>query len=87
MTWRPRFAVGAVPWHSGIRPDDPALAAPPEAPWTLSASLVGLAWHPEAADWLGEFEVCAAWAWLDPGSARASAWMQAAVDAGGSFEA
>lgn len=38
---------------------------PPRPPWCVVRLLPGLAAHPEAASWLGDFERCAAWAWID----------------------
>jgi len=49
---------------------DPA-RCPPE-PWVAVAIDAGLAHHPEAAHWLGDFERCLGWAWI--GAIRESAW-------------
>lgn len=36
---------------------------PPE-PWVAAALDTGIAHHPDAAHWLGDFERCLAWAWV-----------------------
>ena len=38
---------------------------PPPAPWCAVALGSGLGLHPQAAHWLGDFERCIAWAWID----------------------
>lgn len=38
---------------------------PPPSPWCAVRVEPGLALAPEAAHWLGDFERCIAWAWLD----------------------
>jgi hypothetical protein len=37
----------------------------PAGPWCAVRFELGLAMHQQAADWLGDFERCIAWAWLD----------------------
>lgn len=39
--------------------------APPPAPWCAARLEVGTALYPEAMEWLGDFERCLAWAWLE----------------------
>lgn len=36
----------------------------PRPPWCAARLGPGLALHPEAAHWLGDFERCVAWAWI-----------------------
>jgi len=38
---------------------------PDENPWSALRTEVGLADHPEDAQWLPDFERCLAWTWLD----------------------
>ena len=47
-----------------VWPDLPALDQP-SAPWCAALLLPALAHDHGAASWLGDFEQCAAWAWLD----------------------
>ena len=37
----------------------------PTEPWVAAALDAGIARHPEAAHWLGDFERCLAWAWIE----------------------
>lgn len=39
--------------------------SPPPYPWTAVMLEAGLALHPDAALWLGDFERCVAWAWIE----------------------
>ena len=38
----------------------------PEPPWCAVEIHPALALYPAAAEWLGDFERCVAWAWVDP---------------------
>jgi len=55
--WRDLHRWGQVPVVTD--PDD----CPPE-PWVAAALDEGLAAYPQAAEWLGDFERCLAWAWI-----------------------
>ncbi|RUN77309.1 hypothetical protein [Sphingomonas sp. TF3] len=48
-----------------IDPDAPALDEPP-APWCAALLLPAAVTDHGAMAWLGDFERCAAWAWIDP---------------------
>lgn len=37
----------------------------PQEPWCAARIEPGLMYRPDAAQWLGDFERCIAWAWLD----------------------
>lgn len=37
----------------------------PDAPWCAARIEIGLALHVEDAHWLGDFERCLAWAWIE----------------------
>lgn len=39
--------------------------SPPRSPWCAVRLYAGLAYDPDALIWLGDFERCLAWAWLD----------------------
>lgn len=56
--WREMHAWGETPVVT-----DPA-QCPPE-PWVAAAIDAGITQHMEAAHWLGDFERCLAWAWLE----------------------
>jgi len=55
--WRELHRWGSLPVAT-----DPE-RCPPE-PWVAAALAAGIAAHPEAARWLGDFERCLAWAWV-----------------------
>lgn len=38
---------------------------PPPVPWCAARLEVGMALHPQPADWLGDFERCLAWGWVE----------------------
>lgn len=40
-------------------------AEPPKTPWLAARLDVGGALHRETMDWLGDFERCLAWAWIE----------------------
>jgi hypothetical protein len=44
---------------------EPAVAEPSAVPWIAVRLEVGLGLSPDDGDWLGDFERCWAWAWLD----------------------
>lgn len=44
----------------------------PQAPWCAARLDPGLAWHADAAHWLGDYERCLAWAWISMRKAEAS---------------
>lgn len=48
-------------WRGGERDD-----RTPRAPWCAVDLWPGLALHPGAAEWLGDYERCCAWAWCAP---------------------
>lgn len=48
----------------GIEPVTPA-DSPPAAPWCAARLEVGIATDLEAAQWLGDFERCWAWTWIE----------------------
>jgi len=93
-----RFAVGAdggdharAAWDvvaADAAPDPASLTRPP-APWLIVALLPDLTrWDPARWRWLGDFERCVAWAWLDliEGAAAPDpeiAWFRAVWDAPG----
>jgi hypothetical protein len=57
-------------WDELRRPVPGAAAAagePPQAPWVAARLWPALARDPEAAAWLGDFERCLAWAWIEGG--------------------
>lgn len=39
--------------------------AAPTAPWCAARIDPGLAYYPEASEWLGDLERCLAWAWIE----------------------
>ena len=99
-----RFAVGAdggdharAAWDAVAAEGatDPASLRRPPAPWLIVALLPALtAWDRTRWDWLGDFERCLAWAWLelvegatDPDAAKRAAWFHAVRDAGGMADA
>jgi len=45
----------------------------PAQPWCAARLEAGLAIYPEAAHWLGDFERCLAWAWIERIAARNTA--------------
>lgn len=45
----------------------PAVGDPPQAPWCAVRLYPALKLDPEAAAWLGDFERCLAWAWIEGG--------------------
>lgn len=47
--------------HGPSGPGTPA----PAAPWLAVALRPGLAQHADANEWLGDFERCVAWAWME----------------------
>ncbi len=49
-------------WGTAPVTTDPA-SVPPE-PWVAAALEAGIVQHVGAAEWLGDFERCLAWAWL-----------------------
>lgn len=57
---------GAQLWRTLHRTDEiPVMTSPdkwPPEPWAAALLHVGLALHSDAADWLGDFERCMAWA-------------------------
>jgi hypothetical protein len=57
---------------AGIATVTPGDQAPP-LPWCGARLEVGLALYPEAAHWLADFERCAAWTWIERGTASPSA--------------
>lgn len=59
------------PTQSGLRQ--------PATPWcAVAINMNGLALHPDANEWIGDFERCLAWAWIpDPqGQAEKDTWKQ-----------
>jgi len=44
--------------------DVPPGLSPPRAPWCAVALRPALLDHPQASEWLGDFERCLAWAWI-----------------------
>jgi len=56
--WRELHRWGETPVVT-----DPT-CCPPE-PWIAVALDTGIVQHPEAAHWLGDFERCLAWAWVE----------------------
>ena len=48
-------------WRKWLQRDDPR----PPLPWCAVQLLPGLAVFPEATHWLGDFERCCAWAWIE----------------------
>jgi hypothetical protein len=54
--------------HNHAMPGIPVktdINAPPSAPWCAARIEGGLAHYPGAAAWLGDFERCLAWAWIE----------------------
>ena len=51
-------------WSGAEGPAVP-LSAQPEAPWCAVRFGTGLLTDPSAAEWLGDFERCLAWTWLE----------------------
>lgn len=49
----------------GWDPGDPPLEEPPQLPWCGVRLLPALAHWPAAKDWLGGFERCVAWTWVE----------------------
>lgn len=41
------------------------MPAVPQAPWVAVLLHAGAALYPDALDWLGDFERCCAWAWVE----------------------
>lgn len=58
--WRELHQWGETPVVT-----DPARC--PQEPWIAAALDTGIVRHPDAAEWLGDFERCLAWAWLELG--------------------
>lgn len=58
----PSSLAGAALWREwfGTARDDRT----PAAPWCCVRIMPAMAVYPSAAEWLGDFERCAAWAWL-----------------------
>ena len=56
--WRTLHQVAALPCVTS--PDHQ-----PRAPWCGIVLEPALSRHPKAAKWLGDFERCLAWAWLE----------------------
>lgn len=56
----PSSLAGAALWSEWGREGEP-----PAAPWCATVLRGGLVQHPEAAAWLGDYERCCAWAWID----------------------
>ena len=59
---------GAGLWRALVTTGDQSLgniAQPPGAPWCAVRLEVGLQLMSDAVGWLGDFERCVAWAWLD----------------------
>lgn len=42
----------------------------PRPPWCAVRLMAGMAVYPQAAHWLGDYERCCAWAWIDRGARR-----------------
>lgn len=59
--WREWMAHLATEVRVGFTPP----SEPPPHPWTGVMLEGGLALHPDAALWLGDFERCVAWAWIE----------------------
>lgn len=38
---------------------------PPALPWCAVRIEIGMAVHPQPADWLGDLERCLAWGWIE----------------------
>lgn len=57
--WRELHEAPGLPLPGITAPD-----ASPPAPWCAVRLEAGVARHPAAAEWLGDFERCLAWAWL-----------------------
>jgi hypothetical protein len=60
--------VSARLWSELQRPipgSSPAAGDPPRAPWVAARLYPTLALDPDAAVWLGDFERCLAWAWIE----------------------
>jgi hypothetical protein len=38
---------------------------PPTVPWCAARLEIGITLHPLPTEWLGDFERCIAWAWMD----------------------
>jgi hypothetical protein len=62
----PSSLASATLWREwiGTERDDRT----PTAPWCAVRIQPGIAVYPSAAGWLGDFERCCAWAWLEGGS-------------------
>lgn len=77
--WAPPVHEGPVPLVTiGVAPTAQASTAlwtiwfgrarddmTPAPPWCVVQMRPGLVAYPRAADWLGDLEVCIAWAWVD----------------------
>ncbi len=50
-----------------LEPDAPPLGEP-QAPWCAVMLLPAIREAADALDWLGDFERCAAWAWIEGGA-------------------
>lgn len=59
-------------WDHLRRPQMPGMSGavgdPPRAPWCAAVVYPTLVADPGAADWLGDFERCLAWAWIEGGA-------------------
>lgn len=60
--WRLLHAEAARP--AGMRPLATAGRPCPAEPWVAARLEIGLALHATEAEWLGDFERCLGWAWL-----------------------